>query len=86
MKKQMMTKLGWFASFMAIIMFGSYIDQIRLNLMGKPGAVILPIATIVNTIAWIVYALLKDKKDWPIVVCNVVGLILGSLTLVTAIR
>ncbi len=70
---------------MAIIMFCSYIDQIRLNLSGRPGSIILPVATIVNGVSWVLYALLKERKDWPIAVCNTIGVVLGLITALTAI-
>ncbi len=85
MKEETINKIGWFASLMAIIMFSSYIDQIRLNLNGQPGSIILPIATTVNGVSWVAYALLKEKKDWPIFTCNSLAVILGLITAVTAI-
>ncbi len=85
MKESTVAKIGWFASTMGIIMFSSYIDQIRLNLSGQPGSIILPIATTINGISWVAYALLKEKKDWPIFVCNFLAIILGLITALTAI-
>lgn len=85
MKEAYVDKIGWFASLMAVLMFASYIDQIRLNLSGQPGSILLPIATAVNCTSWVVYALLKDKKDWPIFVCNTIGLVVSLITAVTAI-
>ena len=79
------TKIGWFASLMAVLMFSSYIDQIRLNLEGNPGSMILPIATTINCIAWVVYALLKQAKDWPLIVCNGLGVLVGAVTAITSI-
>ena len=70
---------------MAILMFSSYIDQIRLNLSGRPGSILLPIATTINGIAWITYAVMKSKKDWPIICCNILGAIVGALTAVTTV-
>ena len=78
-------KIGWFASLTAIIMFSSYLDQIRLNIEGHNGSVILPVATIVNCTAWVSYALSRKNKDWPIFACNVVGIIAGVITTITAL-
>ena len=78
-------KIGWLASIMAIIMFCSYLDQIRLNLSGQIGSILLPSATVVNCFAWISYAFLKQPKDWPIISCNLIGLILGIITVLTAL-
>ena len=83
--EQFINRVGWFASIMAILMFSSYIDQIRLNLNGSPGSVLLPIATTINCIAWVSYSLLKPEKDWPLFLCNILGVILGFITAVTAL-
>lgn len=85
MNEKIVKKIGWFSSFMAILMFSSYIDQIRLNLSGHPGSVILPIATTINCISWSTYAILKEKKDWPLFVCNAIGILFGAATALTAI-
>ncbi|MCK9445270.1 SWEET family sugar transporter [bacterium] len=78
-------KIGWIASSLAILMYFSYIDQIRLNISGNTGSIILPIITTINCTFWVMYGLLKTKKDWPIIVCNVPGIILGIITAITAI-
>lgn len=85
MDQKVVNRIGWFASVMGILMFSSYIDQIRLNLNGQPGSVILPIATVINGVSWCTYGFLKTKTDWPIVVSNIVAIVLGSITAVTAI-
>jgi uncharacterized protein with PQ loop repeat len=78
-------RIGWFASMMALLMFASYLDQIRLNLDGQKGSVLLPVATLINCMAWSSYAMLKQQKDWPIFVCNAFGILVALLTLVTAV-
>mgnify|MGYP001569669387 CR=1 FL=1 len=85
MKEVTVDKIGWFASLMAIAMYFSYIDQIMLNIGGQPGSVILPIVTVINCSAWTSYGFLKVKKDWPLIACNVPGIILGLVTAITAI-
>jgi uncharacterized protein with PQ loop repeat len=78
-------RIGWAASAMAILMYFSYLDQIRLNLAGHPGSVILPAVTAVSCSFWVAYGLLLEKKNWPIVACNVPGIVLGIVTVATAI-
>lgn len=78
-------KIGWTASVMAILMYVSYIDQIRLNLSGHQGSVILPIVTIINCSFWVIYGLLLEKRSWPIIACNIPGILLGAITAITAI-
>lgn len=77
---------GWFASCMTIGMYVSYIDQIRRNISGNPGSFVLPVITFVNCVAWVLYGLLKPKKDWPIIVCNLPGIAFGLITAITALR
>ena len=85
MNEKLVNKIGWFASLMATAMYISYIDQIRLNMSGHKGSIILPIITTINCTAWAIYVLYKTKKDWPIVVCNIPGIILGIITAFTAL-
>ncbi len=85
MNDTLVRKIGWFASFMALLMFASYIDQIRLNLAGHKGSLLLPIATFINCTAWVAYAMLKQQKDWPIFVCNLVGILVAIASIITII-
>lgn len=78
-------RMGWFASIMAILMYASWIDQIRLNLSGVPGSVLLPLATVINCGAWIGYGLLRKPWDLPLVLCNVLGLLVSLVTVFTAL-
>jgi len=85
MNEKFVDKIGWFASIMATAMYVSYIDQILRNIHGQPGSIILPIVTVINCTAWTLYASWKIKKDWPIIFCNVPGIILGIISAATAI-
>jgi len=85
MNEKAVERLGWIASVMAIAMFASYIDQIRLNLSGHPGSLILPIMTVINCSAWVCYAYLKKNRDYPIILCNGFGVLIGIATAVTTI-
>jgi len=84
MTKNFLDKIGWVAATMTVIMFSSYFDQIRLNLQGNPGSVILPATTILNSTSWLIYAVSKEKTDWPIFSCNFFGILVGAATLITA--
>ena len=85
MNEKYINRIGWFASIMAIAMYVSYLDQISRNLAGHKGSVILPIFTTINCTAWILYAGLRKKKEWPIIVCNLPGVVLGIITAITAV-
>ncbi len=79
------TILGWMATTMTVVMYSSYMDQIHLNLSGAKGSVILPLTTTINCFLWAAYGFMKEKRDWPIIVANVPGIILGMVTLITAL-
>ena len=85
MQQKTVNRIGWLASMMAILMFFSYIDQIILNINGQTGSIILPLVTILNCSVWVSYALLKPQKDWPIFTCNVLGILVGAASSITAI-
>lgn len=85
MNQKIVDKIGWFAALMGMVMFLSYIDQIRLNISGQIGSVILPIATLVNCAAWSSYGFLKAKKDWPMIISNGFGVVLSTIAAITAI-
>ena len=85
LNEKAINRIGWFASVMAIAMYFSYIDQVIRNLEGNKGSFLLPMITIINCTAWVLYASLKSKKDWPIIVCNAPGIALGILTAITAV-
>jgi uncharacterized protein with PQ loop repeat len=85
MQEKYINYIGWFASAMAIIMYVSYIDQVKMNLNGDKGSILQPLAATINCIAWTLYGFLKNKKDWPIIICNVPGIFLGGVTFYTAL-
>ncbi len=77
--------VGWAASTAAVLMYLTYIDQIHLNLQGHKGSVFLPVATMLNCSLWTIYAAGRAKRDWPMIVANIPGIVLGAATLVTAL-
>ena len=85
MNENLINKIGWGASILACTMYISYIDQIMLNLSGQKGSNLLAIITTINCFAWLLYASMKHKKDRPIIVCNVPGVILGAITAITGL-
>ncbi|MDE1825024.1 MAG: hypothetical protein KGH77_03080 [Candidatus Micrarchaeota archaeon] len=83
--QKFVNKIGWIASVTAILLYFSYIDQIRLNLSGHPGSVLLPIVTIFNCCFWVAYGFLLEKRNWPLIACNLPGIFFGAITAITAI-
>ena len=82
-KKQFCEMVGWIAAGISFLFFFSFIDQIRLNLAGKPCSVFIPIGLIVSCGVWALYAGLKEKVDKQMLFPNVVAVIIGIVTWVT---
>ncbi len=83
--ERVITLLGWVATVTAVLMYVSYVSQIRLNLAGHKGSVIQPLATVVNCSLWVAYGLMKRIRDWPVALANAPGVLLGAITFATAL-
>ena len=77
--------LGWIATGTAMLMYVSYIPQIMNNLHGVKGSPVQPFVAAINGVIWVSYALLKEKKDFPLAAANAPGIIFGLITGITAI-
>lgn len=77
--------LSVIATIAAICMYVSYIPQIEMNLNGQKGSAIQPLAAAINCTLWVTYALLKEKKDYPVAIANAPGVILGAIAFFTAL-
>jgi hypothetical protein len=77
--------LGWVATGTAMLMYVSYIPQITSNLQGIKGDFLQPFVAGINCTLWVGYGFLKSKKDWPIIVANMPGIIFGFTAAFTAI-
>ena len=76
--------IGRIASALSVIMYVSYVTQIANNLAGHPGTPWQPLCAFFNCTMWTLYGALKPKKDWPIIVANLPGIILGLITFITS--
>lgn len=85
MNKRHLMLLGWAATATAVAMYLSYIDQIRLNLEGEKGSIVQAIATVLNCTLWLTYGAMRERRDWPIMLANAPGIVLGAIALVTAL-
>lgn len=85
MNQRYITILGWVATFTAICMYTSYIPQILANLDGNKCTPIQPLAAVINCSLWVSYGLLKEKRDYPVALSSVPGIILGIITFITAL-
>jgi len=62
-------------------MFVSLIEVFISNLQGKSNIFIQPLATAFNCLFWSMYA--YGRKDWFVFVPNMLGMILGLLTVLS---
>jgi len=74
--------IGALASTFSIIMFFSLIEVMMSNLQNKSDIYIQPIATIANGLLWFIYG--YGKKDYYIMVPNILACILGLATAIAA--
>ncbi len=74
--------IGGIASFMSAVMFFSLFEVFVSNIQGRSEIFIQPLATVFNGLFWGLYA--YGKKDWFILVPNLLALILGTATAVAA--
>lgn len=72
------------ATIMAVSMYVSYIPQIQANLAGHKGEPLQPLIAAINCTLWVVYGLIKEKRDWAIVLANLPGIAFGLVTFATS--
>ncbi len=75
--------VGRIAAVLSVIMYVSYVAQIANNLAGHPGTPWQPLAAFFNCSFWTAYGFMKPKKDIPIIVANVPGIVLALITVIT---
>ena len=66
-------------------MYVFYVPQIIGNINGHKGDWIQPLVAAINCTLWVAYGIWREKKDWPIVIANVPGIIFGGTAAVTAL-
>ena len=81
-----MLTIGRTGSVLSVLMYVSYIPQIMNNLQGNYGNPIQPLVAAINCFIWVLYALLREKKDWPLFVANFPGILFGLATFVTSLH
>ena len=65
--------LGIIATITAIGMYVAYLPQIQMNLAGQKGTPIQPAVACVNGLLWVIYALFKKGRDWPVTIYPEIG-------------
>ena len=85
-KKKFNTFIGSIGAAIGIFVFIAYIPQIIANLDGAKAQPWQPLFAAVSCLIWVLYGWSKEpKKDSILIVPNAVGVILGSLTFLTAL-
>ena len=77
--------IGWIGTALSVTMYISYIPLIIGNLNGNKTVFLQPLAAAVNCAIWVLYALLKDKRDYPLAAANTPGVIFGLIAAITAL-
>ena len=85
MNQRMLKIMGWIATCTAMLMYVSYFPQIVNNIHGSKSGFLQPTVATINCILWVSYGFFQEKKDWPIVVANLPGVIFGSIAAITAL-
>ena len=76
--------MGWIGTGTSMLMYIAYFPQIAHNLSGRPGNPIQPLVAAINCTLWVSYGFFQKKKDWPIVVANIPGVVFGTIAALTA--
>ncbi|MBF1053668.1 SemiSWEET family transporter [Parvimonas sp. G1604] len=85
MSQKTLKILGWIATCTAMLMYISYFPQIINNLNGNKSGFLQPMVAAINCILWCSYGFFQKKKDWPIIVANVPGVVFGTIAAITAL-
>ena len=83
MTEKQMRVLSVVATLTAVGMYVSYIP-IQNNLAGNPGSPLQPLVAAINCTLWVAYGFLKEKRDYPVMLANAPGILLGLITFITS--
>lgn len=78
--------IGRIGSVLSVLMYVSYVPQIMNNLHGQYGNPIQPLVAAINCTIWVLYAILREKNDWPLFIANFPGIIFGLITFFTSLH
>ena len=78
-KKKINLIVGSIGAFIGVFVFITYIPQIIANLEGVKAQPWQPLTASISCLIWVIYGWTKEPKK------NLIGVILGFLTFVTAI-
>jgi len=84
-KEKFFGSMGWAGMVTSILMYVFYFPQIENNLAGHKGTFIQPFMAGINCTLWVAYGFFKEKRDWPIVIANLPGIVFGYVAAFTAL-
>lgn len=77
--------IGRIASLFSVLMYVSYIAQIISNFQGQKGNPIQPLVAVANSCLWFIYGWINPvKRDWPLIIANAPGIVLGLIAGITS--
>ena len=82
MNQKTLKILGWIATCTAMLMYISYFPQI---INGNKSGFLQPMVAAINCTLWVSYGFFQKKKDLPIIVANIPGVIFGAIAALTAL-
>ncbi|AMD84403.1 Sugar efflux transporter for intercellular exchange [Capnocytophaga haemolytica] len=86
LKQKINIFVGSIGAFIGVVVFVAYIPQIIANLEGHKAQPWQPLFAAVSCLIWVVYGWTKEpKRDWILIIPNLVGVILGFLTFLTSL-
>ena len=85
MNQKTLKILGWIATCTAMLMYISYFPQIINNLHGNKSGFLQPMVAAINCTLCVSYGFFQKKKDLPIIVANIPGVIFGAIAALTAL-
>ena len=66
-----------------MLMYISYFPHIIGNIHGNKSSFLQPMVATINCILWVSCGFFQEKKDWPFVVANLLGVIFGAFATIT---
>ena len=77
--------VGMLAMALSVGMWFTLIDQIRLNLAGQKGSLLVAVAIVANCVFWVTYGYTKRPSEWKVAWANVPGILFGLVNVATII-
>ncbi|MGO2939055.1 MAG: SemiSWEET family transporter [Pseudolactococcus laudensis] len=86
MKKTLHLLIGSIGAVIGLFVFLAYIPQIMANLSGDKSQPWQPLIAAISCLIWILYGFTNEpKKDYILIIPNVLGVILGTATFLTSL-